>query len=73
MICTSEVKQLINTLLYDETENVNFQLKWELRKYEISKFTIAYAKDRAKERKNSHNTWRLSYKSRKSILIIVIT
>ena len=70
---TSEVKQLINTLLYDDTENVNFQLKWEPRKYQISKCTIAYAKDRAKERKNSHNTWRLSYKSHKSILIIVIT
>ena len=70
---TSEVKQLINTLLYDDTENVNFELKWEPRKYQISKCTIAYVKDRAKERKNSHNTWRLSYKSSKSIWIIVIT
>ena len=48
-----KIKNLIQT--FDSNQNFisNAQLKWELLKYEIRKFTINYSKKLAKERKEN--------------------
>ena len=46
----SEIKQLVSCFL-SNISNMNVQLKWELLKYEICKFTIDYTKHKAKERR----------------------
>ena len=39
------------TSFLSNVSNMNAQLKWELLKYEIHKFTIDYTKRKAKERR----------------------
>ena len=46
----SEIKLLVSSFL-SNIFNMNAQLKWELLKYEIGKFTIDYTKRKAKERR----------------------
>ena len=46
----SEIKHLVSSFL-SNISNMNAQLKWELLKYEIRKFTIDYTKHKAKERR----------------------
>ena len=46
----SEIKHLVSSFLYN-ISNMNAQLKWELLKYDIRKFTIDYTKRKAKERR----------------------
>ena len=46
----SEIKHLVSSFL-SNISNMNAQLKWELLKYEIRKFTIDYTKRKAKERR----------------------
>ena len=46
----SEIKHLVSSFL-SNISNMNAQLKWELLKYEIRKFTIDYTKRQAKERR----------------------
>ena len=51
----SEIKHLASSFLSNDICNMNFQLKWELLKYEIRKFTIDYTKRKTKEkRKNKY-------------------
>ena len=45
----SEIKHLASSFLSNDISNMNAQLKWELLKYEIRKFTINYTKHKAKE------------------------
>ena len=45
----SERNHLVSSFL-SNISNMNAQLKWELLKYEIHKFTIDYTKRKAKER-----------------------
>ena len=45
----SEIKHLASSFLSNGISNMNAQLKWELLKYEIRKFTINYTKHKAKE------------------------
>ena len=47
----SEIKYLTSFILFNYTSNMNTQLKWELLKYQIHKFTIDYTKHKAKERR----------------------
>ena len=49
----SEIKHLVSSFL-SNISNMNAQLKWELLKYEIRKFTIDYTKRKAKERRKQH-------------------
>ena len=49
----SEIKHLVSSFL-SSISNMNAQLKWELLKYEIRKFTIDYTKRKAKERRKHH-------------------
>ena len=46
----SEMKHPVTSFL-SNVSNMNAQLKWELLKYEIRKFTIDYTKRKAKERR----------------------
>ena len=46
----SEIKHLVSSFL-SNISNMNAQLKWELLKYEIRKFTINYTKRQAKEKR----------------------
>ena len=46
----SEIKHPVTSFL-SNVSNMNAQLKWELLKYEIRKFTIDYTKHKAKERR----------------------
>ena len=46
----SEIKHLVSSFL-SNISNMNAQLKWELLKYKIYKFTIDYIKLKAKERR----------------------
>ena len=46
----SEIKHPVTSFL-SNVSNMNAQLKWELLKYEIRKFTIDYTKRKAKERR----------------------
>ena len=46
----SEIKHLVSSFL-SNISNMNAQLKWELLKHEIRKFTIDYTKRKAKERR----------------------
>ena len=46
----SEIKHLVSSFL-SNISNMNDQLKWELLKYQIRKFTIDYTKHKAKERR----------------------
>ena len=52
-IYVSEIKHLVSSSL-SNISNMNAQLKWELLKYEIRKFTIDYIKRKAKERRKQH-------------------
>ena len=45
----SEIKHLASSFLSNDISNMNAQLKWELLKCEIRKFTINYTKQKAKE------------------------
>ena len=47
----SEIKHLASSFLSNYICNMNAQLKWELLKYEIRKFTIDYTKRKAKEKR----------------------
>ena len=47
----SEIKHLASSFLSNDICNMNAQLKWELLKYEIRKFTIDYTKRKAKEKR----------------------
>ena len=47
----SEIKYLTSFFIFNYTSNMNTQLKWELLKYQIHKFTIDYTKHKAKERR----------------------
>ena len=47
----SEIKHLASSFLSNGISNMNAQLKWEILKYEIRKFTIDYTKRKAKERR----------------------
>ena len=47
----SIIKHLGSSFLSKDISNMNAQLKWELLKYEIFKFTIDYKKRKAKERR----------------------
>ena len=47
----SEIKYLTSFFIFNYTSNMNTQLKWELLKYQIRKFTIDYTKHKAKERR----------------------
>ena len=46
-MCVSEIKQRVSSFLSNDI----LQLKWELPKYGIRKFTIDYTKRQAKERR----------------------
>ena len=46
----SEIKHLVSYFL-SNISNMNAQLKWELLKYEVCKFTIDYTKRKWKERR----------------------
>ena len=48
-----KTKNLIQTFHSNKNLILNTQLKWELLKYEIQKFTINYSKKHAKERKEN--------------------
>ena len=47
----SEIKHLTSSILSNDIFNMHVQLKQELLKYEIFKFTIDYTKRKAKERR----------------------
>ena len=47
----SIIKHLESSFLSKDISNMNAQLKWELLKYEIFKFTIDYKKRKSKERR----------------------
>ena len=47
----SEIKHLVSSFLSNDISNMNTQLKCELLKYEIHKFTMDYTKRQAKERR----------------------
>ena len=47
----SEIKHLARSFLSNDICNMNAQLRWELLKYEIRKFTIDYTKRKAKEKR----------------------
>ena len=49
----TKAKNLIQTFQSNQDFVLNAQLKWELLKYEIRKFTINYSKKLAKERKEN--------------------
>ena len=49
----SQINLLASSFLSNDISNMNAQLKWELREYEIRKFTINYTK-RKKEENNKH-------------------
>ena len=47
----SEIKYPTSFILFNYTSNMNTQLKWELLKYQIRKFTFDYIKHKAKEKR----------------------
>ena len=47
----SEIKHLVSSFVSNDISNMNTQLKCELLKYEIHKFTMDYIKRQAKERR----------------------
>ena len=47
----SEIKHLASSFLSRYICNMNTQLKWELLKYEIRKFTVDYTKRKTKEKR----------------------
>ena len=46
------IKHLASSFLSNDICNMNAQLKWEVLKYEIHKFTIDYKKRKAKEKES---------------------
>ena len=56
----TEIKKLIRNFSNENELLLNRQLKWELLKYEVRKFTIKYMKHVAKEKRQLKQIWKIN-------------
>ena len=68
----TEIKKLIRSFCTMNESLYNRQLKWELLKYEVQKFTINYTKQIAKKNGNNKEIWKTTSKYLKIVWMRMI-